>query len=312
MARTAGTKKNKQEPEEIVEKKPGFFDYLRFGESYTSLILGIIVVIIATALLLSFVHNKNAGNRNIPIDQQTQNTAAISQKVTELTNQTPQNIQENVTVSVFPTNTVAPTRVPTMMPTPTKKPQPTAKPTVKPTSKPTIRPTVKPTVKPTVIAKAKPTTKPQPTKKVVVVKPTQAPSTTQNNTTSRIYVVQRGDNLWNIAEKKYTSGYNWVDIARANNLSNPGDIHAGDRLLLPEVKAKITTTNVSKTVNVQNNSTNMNKITGNTYTVVHGDNLWNIAVRAYGDGFRYPDIARANNLSNPRLIHAGNTFVIPR
>jgi len=53
-------------------------------------------------------------------------------------------------------------------------------------------------------------------------------------------------------------------------------------------------------------------IEGDSYTVVKGDNLWNISVRAYGDGFKWTEIAKANNLTNPGLIHSGNTFVIPR
>jgi Uncharacterized protein containing LysM domain len=47
------------------------------------------------------------------------------------------------------------------------------------------------------------------------------------------------------------------------------------------------------------------------YTVVSGDNLWNIARKYYGDGNRYTEIARANNLSNPSLIYPGQKLVIP-
>ncbi|MFI5265695.1 MAG: LysM peptidoglycan-binding domain-containing protein [Candidatus Levyibacteriota bacterium] len=54
------------------------------------------------------------------------------------------------------------------------------------------------------------------------------------------------------------------------------------------------------------------KITGKTYTVKAGDDLWNIAVRAYGDGYKWVDIARVNNLSNPNLIFSDNVLVIPR
>jgi nucleoid-associated protein YgaU len=54
------------------------------------------------------------------------------------------------------------------------------------------------------------------------------------------------------------------------------------------------------------------KITGSSYTVVEGDNLWDIAVRRYGDGYRWVDIAKANSLSNPDLIYPGSKFALPR
>ena len=41
------------------------------------------------------------------------------------------------------------------------------------------------------------------------------------------YTVKKGDNLWKIAMSAYGSGYNWVDISKANKLSNPGN--AGGR-----------------------------------------------------------------------------------
>lgn len=48
-----------------------------------------------------------------------------------------------------------------------------------------------------------------------------------------------------------------------------------------------------------------------SYTVVHGDNLWNISVKFYGSGYNWKMIATANNLVNPRVIHAGNVLKIP-
>jgi len=46
--------------------------------------------------------------------------------------------------------------------------------------------------------------------------------------------------------------------------------------------------------------------------VVKGDNLWQIALRAYGDGYQWVKIARENKLANPDLIHSGNILKIPR
>jgi len=134
----------------------------------------------------------------------------------------------------------------------------------------------------------------------------------QNSNTSSTYTVRPGDDLWTISVNYYDNGYRWVEIARLNKLENPGIIHAGNKLIMPPAAAKAPieiSGGASQTTNtaIQNNS-----ITGNTYTVVKGDNLWDIAVRAYGDGFRWPDIARANHLANPSLIHPGNFFIIPR
>jgi len=119
-----------------------------------------------------------------------------------------------------------------------------------------------------------------------------------------IYTVKTGDNLWKIAETVYGSGYNWVDIARENNLKNPNVVYAGQELKLPKVEP--ITPKISQPTKA------LEPITGETYTVVKGDNLWQIAVRAYGDGYQWVKIARENRLANPNLIHSGNTLKIPR
>ena len=120
----------------------------------------------------------------------------------------------------------------------------------------------------------------------------------------KTHTVVAGETLWSIAEKYYGSGFNWVDISNANNLDNPGAIEAGQKLTIPDVTPKLTT--------AVKEASDTDVISGATYEVVKGDNLWNIAVRAYGDGYRWVEIARENNLVNPDLIHAGNILVLPR
>ncbi len=122
------------------------------------------------------------------------------------------------------------------------------------------------------------------------------------------YIVKSGDSLWTISESIYQSGYNWVDIAKANKLENPGLIYAGTKLEIPKAQPKPADANVEKSFDQYVSSS----ITGGSYAVVKGDNLWKIAVRAYGDGYRWVDIAKANNLANPNIIHSGNVFKIPR
>ena len=172
------------------------------------------------------------------------------------------------------------------------------------------------------------------------------------------HTVAEGEDLWTISERYYESGYNWVDIAEANELSSPGNITVGQELTIPSVDAKVVgdelasaETNPTTTpedspndesnmeddtmseeeqsdeaddammeADKSNNSEEItsdqeqtpNEITGDTYTVVHGDSLWTIAQRAYGDGNRWVDIAEANDLVNPSIIHSGNVFTLPR
>ncbi|MBI2431214.1 MAG: LysM peptidoglycan-binding domain-containing protein [Candidatus Levybacteria bacterium] len=126
------------------------------------------------------------------------------------------------------------------------------------------------------------------------------------------YTVVEGDTLWSIAEKYYKSGYDWVKIAKANNLSNPDIVEIGTKLTLPDVDTRILATNTSVETERARPEQQVDAISSDSYTVESGDYLWEIAIRAYGDGYRWPEIAMANNLSNPDIIHRGNTFKLPR
>ena len=119
----------------------------------------------------------------------------------------------------------------------------------------------------------------------------------------KIYTVKEGEDLWHIAQSLYGSGYNWVDLAQGNNLINPSVITVGAKLTIPNVKAKTPTSDEG----MQTNS-----IKGTSYTVASGDYLWDVALRAYGDGFKWVEIAKANNLANPNLVHPGNVLKLPR
>lgn len=122
------------------------------------------------------------------------------------------------------------------------------------------------------------------------------------------HTVAKGESLWKIAQNYYGDGYKWVEIAKANNLSNPDGLEIGQELTLPDVK-----NDTSVKTEVKNESGSVqNTITGATYEVVKGDNLWKIAVRAYGDGFQWVKIASENKLVNPNLIYPGNVFALPR
>jgi nucleoid-associated protein YgaU len=167
---------------------------------------------------------------------------------------------------------------------------------------------------------------------------------TQTELAGTTYVVAEGDNLWTIAEDVYDDGFKWTVIAEANNLDSPDDIETGMELIIPNLTPTIVSETSSdedameivnddevsdeETMEVSTvmpsespivNSTSKSKggegtgtISSATYTVVEGDHLWGIAVRAYGDGFRWVEIAQTNNINNPDLIYPGEQFKLPR
>lgn len=47
------------------------------------------------------------------------------------------------------------------------------------------------------------------------------------------------------------------------------------------------------------------------YTIQSGDNLSKISKRFYGNANKYPEVAKANNLSNPDLIKVGQQLNLP-
>ncbi len=48
-----------------------------------------------------------------------------------------------------------------------------------------------------------------------------------------------------------------------------------------------------------------------TYTVQSNDGLWTIAQEVYGDGYKWTEIAKANNLESPYTLTQGQELVIP-
>lgn len=167
--------------------------------------------------------------------------------------------------------------------------------------------------------------------------PQPSPQTSEEATTAArpgvTYKVQSGDTLWSISEKSYGTGFNWTDIAKVNNLAEGDKLEEGQELTIPEVTPFALTSPGPEQVAMASPAASQLPatgepapalpqtspqtlapvtITGNSYTVVNGDTLWDIACRAYGDCYAWTRIAEANKLVNPDLIHPGNVFTLPR
>lgn len=130
------------------------------------------------------------------------------------------------------------------------------------------------------------------------------------------YTALEGDTLFSIADKYYQNGYMYTEIAKANNISNPDQLEAGQTLQIPALPSPSTQQDQQDTQNPGTGGGNTTvwgpKIEEATYTVIDGDWLSTIAGRAYGDIMAYTKIAQANNISDPNLIEPGTVLTIPR
>jgi nucleoid-associated protein YgaU len=230
-----------------VKNTINLFDDLRLGESYTSLILGIIVVIVGSILLLTVARVRS-------VDTQQTSSTKVTRSATK--------IVDNENEVIISTNTINDKGS-------------------------------------------------RDNKQVVndnLFKDKQAIKVDSN------YTVQDGDNLWNIAERAYSNGFNWIEIARANNLLNENLIEVGTKLNIPKIDKKSSSLGLATPNDNGKKDTLVreDKITDSKYTIKNGDNLWNISIRAYADGYKWVEIAKANKIDNPDLIYAGNKLTLPR
>lgn len=107
------------------------------------------------------------------------------------------------------------------------------------------------------------------------------------NVTSNVYTVVRGDTLSEIALKYDTTVSNLVKL---NNISNPNLIYPGQKIIIY-------------------NNVNLPNECGKTfYTIKRGDTLTKIAKKF---DTTISAIVSLNNIKNPNLIYAGETIRVP-
>ncbi|MDO8487626.1 MAG: LysM peptidoglycan-binding domain-containing protein [Candidatus Curtissbacteria bacterium] len=117
----------------------------------------------------------------------------------------------------------------------------------------------------------------------------------------REYKVKEGDSLSVIAKRTYGDPAMWNVLAVKNAIIYPDLIYTDTTLEVPpKTEADVIIKDLSAT----------------SYQVQEGDTLFIIAQKVYADGWKWPVLAKANNVGylsngNP-LIFAGATLTIPR
>ena len=109
------------------------------------------------------------------------------------------------------------------------------------------------------------------------------------------YTVERGDDLWSLAERFYGEGRDWRKIAAANPdllTGGPDRLEPGWRLLIPDVEQSPS---------------------ARTVVVEPGDTLSSIAHRLWSDPDRWPEVYEANRfqLEDPDELPVGLTLALP-
>lgn len=127
---------------------------------------------------------------------------------------------------------------------------------------------------------------------------------TVEGATATSYTIASGDTLWKIAEKFYGSGEYWQKIFADNAgiITDANKIYAGQKINIYPITAGKAAAG-SQTANQEG-----------TYTVQSGDNLWKIARKVLGFGWKWRELyeANADTLSDPGKLRAGQTLVIPK
>jgi nucleoid-associated protein YgaU len=150
----------------------------------------------------------------------------------------------------------------------------------------------------------------------------------------KIYVVQDGDNLAKIAQKFYgvEIGNKTINVKRvfeANRgvLKSPDDIHVGQKLVIPQLKNEAESVfsdslfeRMKSTISTKSSAGKTPTVlltklpvaqSGKQYIVSEGDNLWRIADKQLGDGERYREIIKLNDLEDEDYLTVGMRLKIP-
>lgn len=144
--------------------------------------------------------------------------------------------------------------------------------------------------------------RPAPPSSAPALPPDPAPSNEE-------YVVQAGETMADIAERKYGDQNKWTLIAKANKSVNPNRMRVGTKLVLPSAAATV----AAEAAPAETTTAPVAEGTPKSYTIQAGDVLSKIAKKFYGTAAAAVRIQQANPevLKDPDFLTVGATIVLP-
>ena len=212
---------------------------LNLPESYISITLGFLVVIVAGLLIYNNINRSRQGQ--VPTDEAAQTDQKVGLTTTTThtvaVNETLGTIAEKYYGSKYNWVTIAegnklsnPDKIEVGQVLTIPKAE-----AIAPTGVLALSPTIEPTreVEPEKTVTPENTVKPETTLEPTKVEPTKSAEPTKAVESGKTYTVVKGDSLWKISVKELGDGYAWTKLAQLNNLKNPDIIHPGNVLKLP-------------------------------------------------------------------------------
>lgn len=124
----------------------------------------------------------------------------------------------------------------------------------------------------------------------------------------RWHVVQRGEILGQISMEYYGTSKRWREIADANGMSDPSELRAGQRLIIPGNGSGNASANGGE---APSSSAGARTGSGTYHVVARGEVLSQISTQYYGTSTRWKEIVAANPGINPNRLLVGSRLLIP-
>ncbi len=152
--------------------------------------------------------------------------------------------------------------------------------------------------------------------------------TLATNEQYKLHAVQKGETLFQIANKYYGTGHVWRELAKFNGVANKdGVVRVGTRLKIPSKDALLgrpapvetagrttpASTPTDKVIPARRQDMPVIKpeIRVATYTVKKGETLGEISKKVLGSSKRWQELADFNKLDDEDAIAAGTVLKLP-